>query len=130
MRKMLSIPAVRLICWYLVFTFSGLFLLPAAVQASFISSSEATLASVDADTLETVRNALENSVLSEKLSALGLSSDEVKARLDALTPDERQAVLADVDQIQAGGNGVVTILVVILLVVLILKLLDKEITIK
>ena len=35
-----------------------------------------------------------------------------------------------VQSIQAGGNGVVTLLIVVLLVVLILKLMDKEITIK
>lgn len=130
MRKMLRNPAVRLMCWYMVFTLSGLFILPATAQAAFISTSEGTIASMDVDTLATVTEALENGVLTEKLTALGLSADEIKVRLDALTPDERQAVLTDVDQIQAGGNGVVTILVVILLVILILKLMDKEITIK
>ena len=51
-------------------------------------------------------------------------------RLDGLTPEERQAVLTDIDEIQAGGNGVVSLLLVVLLVVLILKLMDKEIVIK
>jgi hypothetical protein len=114
----------------MIFTLSGLFILPASVQAAFISSSEATVAGMDVDAVATVTEALENGVLTEKLAALGLAADEIKARLDALTPDERQAVMTDVDQIQAGGNGVVTLLIVVLLVVLILKLLDKEIIIK
>jgi hypothetical protein len=130
MRKMLRYPAVRLICWYLAFTLSGLFILPAAAQAAFISPSEGALAAMDVDTLATVREALEKGLLKEKLTALGLSADEITTRLDALTPDERQAVLNDVDKIQAGGNGIVTLLLVVLLVVLILKLMDKEITIK
>lgn len=130
MRKILRFPAVRFLCWYMAFTLSGLFILPAVAQASFISTSERALAGLDADTLATVTDALENGVLTEKLTALGLSADEIQARLDALTPDEKQAVLAEADKIQAGGNGVVTVLIVILLVVLILKLMDKEITIK
>ena len=130
MRKMLRYPAVHLICWYLAFTLSGLFILPAAVQAAFISPSEGTLAGMDIDNLVTVREALEKGLLTEKLTALGLSADEITTRLDALTPDERQAVLDDVDKIQAGGNGIVTLLLVVLLVILILKLMDKEITIK
>lgn len=130
MRKILRYPAVRLICWYLAFTLSGLFILPAAAQAAFISPSEGTLAGMDIDNLATVREALENGILTEKLTALGLSADEITARLDALTPEERQAVLADADKIQAGGNGVVSLLLVVLLVVLILKLMDKEIIIK
>ena len=130
MRKMLRYPAVRLICWYLAFTLSGLFILPAAAQAAFISPSERTLAAMDVDTLATVREALEKGLLTEKLTALGLSADEITSRLDALTLDERQAVLDDTDKIQAGGNGIVTLLLVVLLVVLILKLMDKEIIIK
>lgn len=130
MRKMLRYPAVRLICWYLAFTLSGLFILPAAAQAAFISPSEGTLAAMDVDTLATVREALEKGLLTEKLTALGLSADEITARLDALTLDERQAVLDDTDKIQAGGNGIVTLLLVVLLVILILKLMDKEIIIK
>ena len=130
MRKMLSYPAVRLICWYLVFTFSGFFILPAAAQAAFISPSEGALSGMDIDAVERVRAALENNVIEEKLVALGLSPDEIRVRLDSLSSEERQAVLEDIDQVQAGGNGIVTVLIVILLVVLILKLLDKEIIIK
>lgn len=130
MRRILQYPAVRMVCWYLAFSISGLILLPAVAQAAFISPSESVLSGLHGDTLAVVRNALEEDVLAEKLAALGLSPEEIGSRLDALTADERQAVLADMDQIQAGGNGVVTILLVVLLVVLILKLMDKEITIK
>jgi len=130
MRKMLRYSAVRLICWYLAFTLSGLFILPAAAQAAFISPSEATLAGMDGNSLAAAREALEKGILTEKLTSLGLSPDAIRTRLDALTPEERQAVLEDVDQVQAGGNGVVTILLIVLLVVVILKLMDKEITIK
>jgi hypothetical protein len=130
MKKMLRYPAVRLICWYLAFTFSGFLILPVTAQGGFISPSEGTLAEMDVDVIATVREALEKGVLTEKLTALGLSADEITARLDALTPDERQAVLADMEQIQAGGNGLVTLLVIVALVLLILHLTDKKIKIE
>lgn len=130
MRKILRYPVVRFVCWYLAFTFSGLFFLPAAAQAAFISTSREALAGLDADALTNLRTALENGVLKERLTNLGLSADEIRKRLDSLSTEERQAVLKDVDRIQAGGDGVVTLLVVVLLVLLILKLMDKEIIIK
>jgi hypothetical protein len=130
MRKVLCHPAVRLTCWYLAFALSGLLVLPVTVQAAFISPSEGALAGMDVDTLAAVQEGLEKGIIKEKLTALGLSPDEIRTRLDGLTPEERQAVLANIDQIQAGGDGVVTILLVVLLVVLILKLMDKEIVIK
>jgi hypothetical protein len=130
MKKMLRYPAVRLICWYLAFTFSGFVMLPATAQAGFISPSEGTLVEMDADVLTTVREALEEGILTEKLTALGLSADEITARLDALTPDERQVVLADMEQIQAGGSTIVTVLVIVALVLLILHLTDKQVTVE
>lgn len=130
MRKVLRYPAVRFICWYLAFTLSGLFLLPPAANAAFISTSKGTLAALDADALTNMKTALERGVLEEKLANLGLSAGEISKRLDAMSAEERQAVLEDVNRIQAGGDGIVTLLIVVLLVVLILKLMDKEIIIK
>jgi hypothetical protein len=130
MRKMLRNPAVRMICWYLAFTLSGFFILPVTAQAGFISPSEGTLAEMDVDAIAVVREALEEGILTEKLTALGLSADEIKARLDALTPDERQAVLADMEQIQAGGDSLVTLLVIVALVLLILHLMGKKVKIE
>ena len=113
MRKILRYPAVRFLCWYLAFTFSGFVLLPATAQAAFISSSEGVLEAMDSGTLNVVREALETDVLTEKLTALGLSPEEIRSRLDALSADERQAVLADMEHLQAGGNGVVGLLLLV-----------------
>ncbi len=130
MKKMLRHPAVRLLCWYLALTVSGILMVPAAARASFVSPVQSTLSEMKGDLLADARQALEDDYLTERLGALGLSGDEIKARLDSLSPEEREAVLADVGQIQTGGNGVVTVLIVVLLVLLILKVMDKEIVIK
>jgi hypothetical protein len=111
-------------CWYLVFVLSGIVFLPGAVQAAFIPTTQGELAGTSGDLLAEVRNALEDQLLAEKLTALGLSPEEVQARLDALTLEERQAVMADLEKVQAGGD-LVGIAVLVLLVVLILKLMDK-----
>jgi len=133
MRKMLYIPTVRLICWYLALFMSGIALMPTTVHAAFISSSEANLSETGADVLAEVRSALENDLLAERLEALGLSSAEIESRLQSLSPEEHEAVLADMEKIQSGGDGasgLVTLAILILLIILIIKLLDKEITIK
>jgi hypothetical protein len=108
-------------------------MMPVTVNAAFISPSEITLAEVDANTLSEVRMALENELLTERLGELGLSSAEIKSRLDALSPEEHAAVLEDMERIQSGGDGASTLIslaVLVLLIVLIIKLMDKEITIK
>jgi hypothetical protein len=132
-RKILHVPFVRFVCWYLALFLSGIAIMPATVNAAFISSSEVNLSELDSDVLSEVRLALENDLLAERLGELGLSSAEIQSRLDALSPEEHEAVLADMEKIQAGGDGagaLISLAILILLIILIIKLLDKEITIK
>jgi hypothetical protein len=122
-----------MVCWYLVLLLSGITLVPTTVNAAFISPSGTYLKGTDVHDLSAVKAALESDLLRERLEKLGLSPEEIKSRLESLSPDEHQAVLADVERIQAGGDGVgtlITLAVLVLLVILILKLMDKEITIK
>jgi hypothetical protein len=133
MRRILTLPAVKVVSLYLVLALSGFAALPSAAHAAFISTSESVLAELDVTGVEGIRAALEDDLLTERLSALGLSSEEIQARLDSLTVEERQAVMTDVEKLQAGGDAVgsvVGLAILILLIILIIKLLDKEIIIK
>lgn len=133
MRRILALPLVKALSLYLVLVLSGIAALPTAAHAAFISPSENVLAEMDVTSVEGIRAALENELLTERLAALGLSSEEIQARLDSLTTEERFAVMADVENLQAGGDGIsalVSLAVLVLIVILILKLMDKEITIK
>ena len=133
MRRILTLPAVKAVCLYLVVVLSGAVALPSAAHAAFISPSENVLAGLDVTSLEGIRAALEDELLTERLTALGLSPEEIQVRLDSLTVQERQAVMADVEKLQAGGDGLgalVSLAVLVLIIILILKLMDKEITIK
>lgn len=133
MRKILALPAVKGLCLYLVLVLSGIAALPMAAHAAFISSSENVFAEMDVTSVEGIQIALENELLTERLTALGLSSEEIQARLDSLSSEERLAVMADVEKLQTGGDGVgslVSLAVLVLIIILIIKLMDKEITIK
>ena len=124
MTKILRSPVARMTCWYLAFVLSGIVFLPGAVQAAFIPTTEGELAGTSGDLLAEVRGALEDQLLAEKLTALGLSPEEVQVRIDSLTLEERQAVMADLEKVQAGG-GLVSLAVLVILVIVILKLMDK-----
>lgn len=134
MRRMLGKPACRLVCWYLALFLSGAVLFPGTAGAALVSPSEGALAGMDEDVLSSVTLALEDELLSERLARTGLSSDEIQNRLESLSSEERQAVLDQLESLQAGGDGgigtLVSVAVLILLVILIVKLLDKEIIIK
>ena len=134
MRKMFGKPVCRLVCWYLALFLSGAVLVPGTARAAFVSPSEEALAGMDEDVLSSVTLGLENDLLSDRLARAGLSSEEIKDRLESLSPAERQAVLDQLESLQAGGDGgigtLVSLAVLILLVILIVKLLNKEIIIK
>lgn len=132
MEKFLHFKGVKLVCFYLAMVMSGLLLAPAAAQAAFVS---AVPPAGDADMVDlaAVRAGLQKDLVADRLSALGLDARDISHRLDALSPDELEAVAAEAEHIQSGGDGVgtlVTLAVLVLLVVLILKLMDKEVVIK
>lgn len=80
-----------------------------------------------------VQLALENELVRAKLTAYGLTADEVDRKLDQMTDEQIHLLAQASDDILAGGDGVgfvIGVLLVILLVVLIVKLLDRSIVIK
>jgi hypothetical protein len=80
-----------------------------------------------------IQRALENKILAEKLKAYGLSTAEVKDKLQSMTNEQVHMLSQASERLLAGGDGLVVIialLVIILLVIVILKLLHKEIIIK
>ncbi len=126
MRRILERPVSKGICFYLVFVFSGVFALPIAAQAAFLPSSDSILSGMEVTSLDEVRAALEDDLLAERLTALGLSPEEISARLDSLTVEERQAVMAHVEELQAGGTDLVSLAIVALIAVVIYLLLKKD----
>lgn len=133
-QRILYHPMSKAVCWYLALFLGGFLALPSLAAAAFLPSAAVDGSAVEAPSAgEEVLRALEEGILAERLADLGLSPEEAASRIGALTPEERQAVMADLDRLQVGGDGVgavVGLAVLVLLVILIIKLLDKEIVIK
>ncbi len=142
MARILRHPVSMFACWYLVAFFAGVFALPTVAQAAFTPSVPASVplagaasagGPADDAALDALRVSLENQVLQDKLSSLGISAPQVEERLGRLAAGERQAVLADLGSVQAGGDGVgalVGVALLVLIIILIVKLVNKEIVIK
>jgi len=122
------------ICWVVLMAFSVLSLVPANGSAALIESRLADGSSVAerAAMIETVRQALETEVVTQRLADFGLTADEIAARLPELS-DEQLHQLAGLSGDLAGGGAVeavIAVLLIIFLVVVILKLVDREIVIR
>lgn len=73
---------------------------------------------------------LEERVLMERLRQIGLSSDEITARLETLSPQERHELAGRLETLGAGGDvagAIAVVLVVFLLVVLVLELMGRRV---
>ncbi|MCK9273997.1 MAG: PA2779 family protein [Syntrophales bacterium] len=105
----------------------------AAMVQSRISQQQGQQDTYERRELETIQRALENKIVQEKLSAYGLTREEVDAKLKTLTDQQRHLLAQASEKVLAGGDGlgaVIAILVIVLLVIVIMKLLNKEIVIK
>ena len=100
---------------------------------SSIPSAEFDSAGTRVEEINKIRLALENEVVKAKLTAFGLTTEEIQQKLQDMD-DQQISLLAQAsDDILAGGDGigmVIGVLLIILLVILILKLMDKSIVIK
>jgi hypothetical protein len=90
---------------------------PMPAQAGIV----ATDAALAAGKREQVLSILERSEVRSQLQALGVSPDQVKARVDAMSDDEVMQLAGQIDSLPAGG---VDILGAILLVFLVLLITD------
>jgi uncharacterized protein DUF6627 len=113
---------------------SGLQVAPAvAGLAPSRLSGETTIASArDADLL-LVQRVLEHRVVAQKLRDYGLTADEVRLKVAALSDQELHQLASVAHGLPTGADDLgvlITVLLIILLVILIVKLLNKDIVIR
>ncbi len=81
-----------------------------------------------------IQHALETEIVKAKLKAYGLSPGEIEQKLQGLSDGQIHLLAQASDQLLAGADDglgiVIAILVIVLLVILILKLSDKTVVIK
>ncbi|MBI5681692.1 MAG: PA2779 family protein [Deltaproteobacteria bacterium] len=75
--------------------------------------------------VSTIQRILESKAVSQKLSSLGLTKDEIDKRIDRLTDSELHQFASQLNSIYAGGDsGVGIIIALLLIVVLVLVILN------
>jgi len=72
---------------------------------------------------ERLHNALNRDDVQAQLLARGVDPAQVQARVDSLTDEEMQTLATNMDQLPAGGDGLIGALVFIFIVLLVTDLL-------
>jgi len=120
--------------WMVLFAFSCLSLVPANATASLIESrlADGTALSQRAAQIESIRQALEQEVVVQRLADFGLSAKEVAAKLPTMSDEQIHQLAGLSDSLAEGGilGAVIAVLVIVLLVIVILKLTDKQVIVR
>ena len=104
-------------------------------DASFVPSGVFPLAQTDrtAD-LATLQKALEQRMVKERLANLGLTPDEVQARLGQLSDQHLHNVAQQLDSLKVGGDSgigiIIGLLIIAILVVLLIQLTGHRVIVK
>jgi hypothetical protein len=109
---------------------------PPDVHAMFLPSG-VSRAQGDSSTdrqqnLDRLQKLLETRLISQRLSDLGFSQEEVSSRLDRLSDEQIHYFATHLDGLQTGGNGLaifIALLVVAILVVVVLQMSGHKIII-
>ncbi len=130
----MSIPFMKTIAAYLVFAMFVIGIAP-RVDASFAPSGIIHLAQTDrAADLATLQKTLEQKMVKERLANLGLTPDEVQARLGQLSDQQLHNVAKQLDDLKVGGDSglgiIIGILVIAILVVLLIQLTGHRVVVK
>ena len=112
----------QLVIWTLVITTFAMGAFPPDTQAMLappVSSSGDTLLiatrSVD---LQRVQTILESKMIQQRLEELGLTPEEINARLSQLSDAQLHQLATQLDSLMPGGNGLGVLIVVLAIAVL------------
>ena len=106
-----------------LFGFMSITLHIPAARADMVSTETVASAQQAQQTRDRIRSTLNREDVQRALTARGVSPDQVQARIDSLTDEEAQQLVAKIDQLPAGGDDVLGALVLIFLVLLITDIL-------
>ena len=101
----------------------------AGLIASHLSEAEAR-----SEDLAKVQSFLENKIVVQKLVDHGVSSEEAKAKVEAMSAQELHRLASLTDRAAAGTDSGIELLIglaiLVLLIIVILKLMNKEIVVR
>ena len=112
----------QLVIWTLIITTFVMGAFPPDTQAMLapaVSSSEASLliATRSAD-LQRVQTILESKIIQQRLEELGLTPEEINARLSQLSDAQLHQLATQLDSLMPGGNGLGILILVLAIAVL------------
>jgi hypothetical protein len=127
----MKIPFMKHISWYLVVAMFIIAIVP-RVDAGLAPSEVIRLASVERSAdLQKIRQTLEMKALSERLTQLGLTSEEVQQRLASLSDQQIHQIALQIDDLKIGQSDalgvIIALLVIVILVIVILKLTGHKV---
>lgn len=115
----------RQTAFLLIVSILTLFIQVPMAQAALVGTQD-TLA-MDADKTvaqrDAVRNFLQRNDVTAQLEKLGIKAEDAQARVDTLTDSEVASIAGKLDQLPAGGNGIVGAIVFIFVLLLITDIL-------
>ena len=94
-----------------------------SVQASMISTAQVVTAAAAAQNRAKVSATFERADVQAELQKMGISTDDARARVAAMTDEETASIAKQVDSLPAGGDGIVGTLVFIFVLLLITDIL-------
>ena len=109
----------------LILVLSFISLVP-RVEAAFIPSSDSRTGLIRNQDVQTIKKALENKIVKQRLQDLGFSEEEIQERLNQLSNEEVHSLAMQIDSLSQGGilGVIIAVLVIVVLVLVILKLID------
>lgn len=85
--------------------------------------AQAAMLGIDASQRDRVNRLLERADVQSSLQAHGVNPADVKTRVAAMTDDEVAQLAAKIDQLPAGGEGIIGALLIVFIVLLITDIL-------
>ncbi|MEK7841666.1 MAG: PA2779 family protein [Deltaproteobacteria bacterium] len=132
MRKIKTIFVFKTVALYLAVVFLLIGSVPRNSWAYFVESQQALSFSREAD-INKIQRALESKMVSQRLSELGLSMNEINSKLNQLSDADVHQFASQMDSLMPGGDAgvaIILLLVITILVLVIIQMTGHKIVIK
>ena len=130
MKKIRTMFILKPIALYLAFAF---FLIASIPQNSwaYLVDSQVLNYSREAD-INKIQRVLESKMVSQRLSELGLSMDEINSKLQQLSDADIHQFASQLDSLMPGGilEFIIGVLVIVILVLVILQITGHKVIVK
>ena len=99
-------------------------------EAMFVTSGHqaaadpAAASAVRKTDLAGIRAALESKIVHQKLVDLGLSPEEAMARVDKLPDEQISSIATNMNSLQAGGDGSISLVALLLIIILVILIVQ------